>query len=119
MLARAIATYGLVVVAARRRAGVGIAEHLGVLRAVLPACVLAWVASHALAVLFADAPSGLALVASALCGLGVYLVVVRILDSGLLTTARAQLQLALSRREVAPDVDSLAASPPSEESSHL
>lgn len=119
MLARAIATYGLVVVAARRRAGVGIGEHLGVLRAVFPACALAWVASHTLAVLFADAPASLALVASAICGLGVYVVVVRILDSGLLTTARSQLQLALSRREVAPDVDSLAASPPSEESSHL
>jgi hypothetical protein len=36
-----------------------------------------------------------------------------------LTTARSQLHLALSRREVDPGVAPLPASPPTEESSHL
>jgi O-antigen/teichoic acid export membrane protein len=115
MLARAVATYALVLVATRRRTGVGIAEHLGVLRAVFPACALAWVASYLLAVLFADTPAAVALAASAVCGFGVYVLIVRILDGGLLTTARSQLALAVSRGEAAP----LPASPPTQESSHL
>jgi O-antigen/teichoic acid export membrane protein len=119
MLARAVATYALVLVAIRRRTGVGIGEHLGVLRAVFPACALAWVASYLLTVLFADTPAALALAASAVCGLGVYVLIVRILDGGLLTTARSQLHLALSRREVDPGAPPLPASPPTEESSHL
>jgi lipopolysaccharide exporter len=120
MLARAVATYALVLVATRRRAGVSIAQHLGVLRAVFPACVLAWVASHALAELLADSPAGAVLAASAVCGLGVYVALVRILDGGLLTTAHLQLRLAFSRREgAAGGLTSLSVSPPTEESSHL
>ena len=97
MLARGLLTCVLVLAATRRRASIGLREHVGVLRGVGPGCVVAWLSAYGLAAALAGAPALVALVASAAIGLAAYLALVTALDRPLLTLARSQLQAALTR----------------------
>jgi hypothetical protein len=97
MLARGIAGYGLVLWANRRQLGLGIREHVVVLRGVAPAAAVAWLAARGLVAALAGAPAPVSLVASSAAGLAVYLLVVRLLDPPLLARGLSQVRLALSR----------------------